>query len=56
MTTKMIILNGVTVKTLEADQVDEAVASLRAILPDANIVVIDVIDQNAPTDNLGEIE
>lgn len=56
MPTKMIILNGVTVKTLEADQVNEAVSSLRVILPDANIVVIDVIDQNAPIDNIGEIE
>lgn len=56
MTKKMIIINGVTAKTLEEDQVDDTVASLKTVLPDANIVVIDVLDPDTPADNLGQIE
>ncbi len=55
MKMKMIILNGVTVRTLEENLVDEAVASLRAVLPDANIVVIEVLDTPPPND-LASIE
>ncbi len=52
---KMIIVNGVTVRTLDDNLVNDTVASLQAALPDAKIVVVSVLDGDPP-DNLPEIE
>jgi hypothetical protein len=48
---KMILINGVTVRTLEDSIAEETVAILKTALPDANIVVLNIMEQNDDTPN-----